>query len=72
MTGATREASSPLHVAMPWLIPWPRPCTPRRGSETVKEDPCPLSVLAPQEGVEPPTSWFVAMRSIQLSYWGSE
>jgi hypothetical protein len=22
-----------------------------------------------QEGVEPPTSWFVARHSIQLSYW---
>ncbi len=22
-----------------------------------------------QEGFEPPTSWFVAMHSIQLSYW---
>ena len=22
-----------------------------------------------QEGIEPPTSWFVARHSIQLSYW---
>ena len=28
--------------------------------------------MAPAEGVEPPTSWFVAMRSIQLSYAGAE
>ena len=25
--------------------------------------------MARQEGVEPPTAWFVARYSIQLSYW---
>ena len=28
--------------------------------------------MARQEGVEPPTSWFVARHSIQLSYWREE
>src|SRR5690606_35589779 len=29
----------------------------------------PFSYLARQEGFEPPTAWFVARYSIQLSYW---
>ena len=28
--------------------------------------------MARQEGVEPPTAWFVARYSIQLSYWRAE
>ncbi len=29
----------------------------------------PLFYMVRQEGVEPPTAWFVARYSIQLSYW---
>ena len=45
--------------------------------KTIKKDKCSYSVsnairtlaMVRQKGFEPPTFWFVAKHSIQLSYW---
>lgn len=42
--------------------------TKKRGLRQIVTNPL-IFLLVHQEGVEPPTSWFVAKRSIQLSYW---